>query len=182
MIGFGKTNLKFLSIAVAAFVAGASIFASPVPPAIAAVIATDVQCTGCVGASDLANSAVTTTKLASNSVNGGKISDGTISAADLGPDSVGASELKGITKFTVVQCGPSTGVNVAADQTIQISCSTPGVESGDYAVAENNYHSFCFNVQHITPQTDKISLDIKNECTVTQFLSATQFGVLVFDN
>ena len=63
MLGFGKTNWKYTSIAIAAFVAGASIFASPVPQAIAAVIATDVQCTGCVGANDIATSAVTTTKL-----------------------------------------------------------------------------------------------------------------------
>ena len=69
-------------IAVATFATG-SLFAPPVQQAIAAVIATDVQCTGCVGAADLASSAVTTTKLASNSVNGGKISDGTVSAADL---------------------------------------------------------------------------------------------------
>src|SRR5215510_14055412 len=104
MKGFGKVQPKVLGMLIAAFVAGASIFASPVPQAIAAVIATDVQCTGCVGASDIASSAVTTTKLASNSVNGGKISDGTISAADLGADSVGASELKGVSKLIFAQC------------------------------------------------------------------------------
>src|ERR1051325_12098924 len=90
-------------IAIATFAAG-SLFAPPVQQAIAAVIATDVQCTGCVGNGDIASSAVTTTKLASNSVNGGKITDGTISAADLGPDSVGASELKGLSKFVFSKC------------------------------------------------------------------------------
>src|SRR6185503_8151633 len=89
---------------VVGFVAGGSIFASPVPQAIAAIVATDVQCTGCVGVNDLASSAVTTTKLASNSVNGGKITDGTISAADLGADSVGASEIKGVNKLIFASC------------------------------------------------------------------------------
>jgi hypothetical protein len=74
-------------------------------------IAGDVVCNGCVGINGdgtndikdgsvtnakIAAAAVTKSKLAANSVDGGKISDGTINAADSGPDSVGASEIKGV--------------------------------------------------------------------------------------
>src|SRR5574338_1164524 len=79
-------------IAIAAF-AGGSLFAPPVQQAIAAVIATDVQCTGCVGSSDLAGNAVTSAKikdgqvkasdLAGNAVTSAKITDGTIEYGDV---------------------------------------------------------------------------------------------------
>ncbi len=49
-------------IAIAAFAAG-SLFSPPVQQAIAAVIATDVQCTGCVGTSDVAGNAITAAKI-----------------------------------------------------------------------------------------------------------------------
>jgi|GEM_PF-2510756 hypothetical protein len=107
-----KTTPKLLGLIAVAFAAGA-FFTSPVPQAIAAVIATDVQCTGCVGTSDLAGNAVTAAKIkdgevktadigssavtsakiasggvgntdiASNAVTGDKIADGTIAYADV---------------------------------------------------------------------------------------------------
>src|SRR6185503_5972321 len=102
-------SLKYaLIMAVGAFAAG-SFFASPLPQAIAAVIATDVQCTGCVGTPDLAGSAVTNAKLANGAVNSAKIADNSITAADIGAnavgvseiatDAVGAAELQGVTKL-----------------------------------------------------------------------------------
>jgi len=79
-------------VAAAAFAAG-SLFAPPVQEAIAAIIATDVQCTGCVGTSDLSGNAVTSAKIAAggvansdiaaNAVTGGKIADGTIAYGDV---------------------------------------------------------------------------------------------------
>ncbi|HEV8386823.1 MAG TPA: hypothetical protein VGQ03_04295 [Nitrososphaera sp.] len=71
-----------LIIAISAFAAGAFVV-SPVPQAIAAVIATDVQCTGCVGTSDLAGNAVTSVK----------IKDGEVKAADIAANAVGSSEI-----------------------------------------------------------------------------------------
>ena len=125
-------SVKYALIIVVAFASGI-FFASPLPQAIAAVIATDVQCTGCVGNADIASSAVTTTKLASNSVNGGKISDGTISAADLGPDSVGASELKGLSKLIFATCSYTfqEGTGGGGSQ----PCTVTGARVGDHVIA-----------------------------------------------
>ena len=125
-------SVKYALVIVAAFVAG-SFLTPPVQEAIAAVIATDVQCTGCVGANDLASSAVTTTKLASNSVNGGKISDGTLSAADLGPDSVGASEIKGVSQLIFGTCS-FTLPGFTSGQSY-FDCPVSGVQVGQYVVA-----------------------------------------------
>jgi hypothetical protein len=85
-------SLKMGLVMAAMFAAG-SFLAPPVQQAIAAVIATDVQCTGCVGPSDLAGNSVTSAKikdgevkaadLGSNSVNSGKIADGTIAYGDV---------------------------------------------------------------------------------------------------
>ena len=55
-------SVKYASIFVVAAFAAGSIFAPPVQQAIAAVIATDVQCTGCVGTTDLAGNGVTSAK------------------------------------------------------------------------------------------------------------------------
>src|SRR5919204_471918 len=87
-------SIKVASImAIAGFAAG-SFFAPPVQQAIAAVIATDVQCTGCVGTPDLAGNAVTAAK----------VKDGEIKAAEIATDAVGAAELQGVTKLLFGQC------------------------------------------------------------------------------
>ena len=52
---------------VAALVAG-SFLAPPVQQAIAVVIATDVQCTGCVGTPDVAGNAITAVKIKDSEV------------------------------------------------------------------------------------------------------------------
>ena len=133
-------------IAIAAFTAG-SVFSPPVQEAIAAVIATDVQCTGCVGNGDIASSAVTTTKLSSNSVNGGKITDGTISAADLAADSVGASELKGVTKLLFASCSFTL-----PDNTVSLGgfpCAVTGARPGDHAIATFQSTWSCAGTPHL---------------------------------
>ena len=71
-------------IAVVAFAAGGFVM-SPVPQAIAAVIATDVQCTGCVGTADLAGNAVTSAKIAGSAVQSSDIKDKGIAAIDIAP-------------------------------------------------------------------------------------------------
>ncbi len=118
-------SVKYALIIVAAFAAGA-FFTSPVPQAIAAVIATDVQCTGCVGASDLASSAVTSTKLASsavtstkitsNAVTSSKIADGTVAKADLAANSVDSSKIvDGSVQNVDLGNGVVTNTNSAAN-------------------------------------------------------------------
>ena len=167
-------------IAIAAFAAG-SILSPPVQEAIAAVIATDVQCTGCVGANDLATSAVTTTKLASNSVNGGKITDGTISAADLGPDSVGASELKGVGKIIFAEC-IYTNANPTSPAFSNLArCSVPGADSDDSVVATLDSGSLCFVIAQADPTTDGVEIFVKNDCSFGSAPGTMAFGIMVFD-
>ena len=55
-------------MAIATF-AASSLSAPPVQQAIAAVIATDVQCTGYVGTSDLADNAITEAKMKDGEAN-----------------------------------------------------------------------------------------------------------------
>lgn len=77
-------SIKYtLIIAVGAFVAG-SFFASPLPEAIAVIIATDVQCTGCVGTSDLATNGVTSLK----------IKDGEVKTDDIALSAIGSTRIK----------------------------------------------------------------------------------------
>ena len=84
---------KVLGMIVAAFVAGASIFTAPVQQAIAAVIATDVQCTGCVGSSDLATSAVTNSKLNGGSVTNAKLGDSAVTTSKIAAGGVSSSDV-----------------------------------------------------------------------------------------
>ena len=89
-------------IAIAAFAAGGFVM-SPVPQAIAAVIATDVQCTGCVGTADMAGNAITSVKIkdgevktddiAAGAVGSLRIKDNDVKAQDIASGAVGTSEI-----------------------------------------------------------------------------------------
>lgn len=82
------------------FVTGSFLFFSTT---VFAQAATDVACTGCVGATDLAtsavtgtkiqNGAVTATKLQNNAVTSSKISDGTIAAADVADSAITSAKI-----------------------------------------------------------------------------------------
>jgi hypothetical protein len=96
-------STKIASIIAAAAFAAGSFFAPPVQQAIAAVIATDVQCTGCVGTADLAGNAVTSAKIkdqevktediAMNAIGSARIRDNEVKAQDIAPDAVGSSKI-----------------------------------------------------------------------------------------
>ena len=81
-----KTGLISLTVALA--------MAGGVAQVAGAAPATDLVCTGCVQATDLATNAVTAAKLVANSVAGEKILDGSVAAADLAAGSVDASKIK----------------------------------------------------------------------------------------
>ena len=85
-------NVKYALVVVAAFVAG-SFLTPPVQQAIAAVIATDVQCTGCVGNADIASSAVTGSKIGTNAVTTAKLNGGSVTNAKLGDSAVTTSKI-----------------------------------------------------------------------------------------
>ena len=161
-------------IAVGAFVAG-SFFASPVPAAIAAVIATDVQCTGCVGTSDLAGNAVTAAK----------IKDNEVKAPEIATDAVGAAEIIGVTKMLFVQCAADSFVGtltLAPESGAEVICKISGVDPDDSAFAQQNSGSSCFGVRKVHTDTDLVSVAIWNECTANaQVGTGAEFTVLVYD-
>ena len=171
-------SVKYATIiAVAAFVAG-SFFAPPVQQAIAAVVATDVQCAGCVGTSDLAGNAVTATK----------VKDGEIKAAEIATDAVGAAELQGVTKLLFGKCVVNSSLgtsDVAAGSGISIPCAITGVDLDDRAIAQKNSGNGCFTERDANPFTGTktgIFVDFVNECTTTQqFGTGSQISVIVFD-
>ncbi len=151
-------------IAVGAFAAGA-IFASPVPQAIASTIANDVQCTGCVGTSDLAGNAVT--------------------AAKIKADSVGGSELIGVTKLLFGQCAADSTegtTSVGSGGLLIVQCTISGVDNDDSAIAENNDGQPCFGVRRATPTTNTVNVLFINECPSTQnFGTGQEISVIVYD-
>ena len=178
-------NAKMVGIVAAAFMAGA-FFASPELRAYASTIANDVICTGCVGTSDLAGSAVTNAKLANGAVNSAKLADDSITASDLAPDSVGASELQGVTKLLFGQCVPTntqktTPLNPGLSWIVQ--CNIAGVDNDDSASATLNDSNECFEVRRANPTNlSSVSVSITNDCPVSAALgSIASIAVMVYD-
>ena len=144
-------------IAIAAFAAGGFVM-SPVPQAIAAVIATDVQCTGCVGTADLAGNAITSAKIkdgevktddiAVSAVGSARIKDNDVKAQDLAPDSVGGSELQGVSKLIFVDCSISDTNSYNTNQGNARHCTAAGAYYDDRAVVSNN-GNLCYVMESI---------------------------------
>src|SRR6185436_15365678 len=150
-------SLKYATLmAVAAFAAG-SFFAPPVQQAIAAVIATDVQCAGCVGTSDLAGNAVTAAK----------IKDNEVKAAEIATDAVGAAELQGVTKLLFAKCIPSdTAKNfvIPAGSGLGIECMISGVTGEDQSVASFERGNACLVASGAIASAGKVSVVLINAC------------------
>lgn len=172
-------SVKYAVImALGAFAAG-SFFASPLPEAIAAVIATDVQCTGCVGTSDLAGNAVTAAK----------IKDSEVKAAEIATDAVGGSELVGVTKLLFGQCvltnAEYTNVQIPGGE-VSVQCAISGVDSDDSAVATLNKSSSCFKVSRAVPASGLVFVLLRNDCSSNSSVGAGgtdggKIAVIVYD-
>jgi hypothetical protein len=76
----------------AGFIAGLAILA-PQQLAEAAVTATDVICSGCVGTSDIADSAVTTAKIGSGQVGNSDLATDSVTTAKIGSGQVGNTDI-----------------------------------------------------------------------------------------
>ena len=168
-------SLKIASVlAIAAFAAG-SLFAPPVQQAIAAVIATDVQCTGCVGSSDVAGNAITAAK----------IKDGEVKAAEIATDAVGASELQGVTKLLFAQCVLTSGENsqsVPPTNILIVPCTISGVDATDYVLATLKTGSNCFGVARAYPNdSGTVYVHLRNECSTDFSVGAGTIAIIVYD-
>ncbi len=172
----GMISIRIASIfAIAAFAAG-SLFAPPIQQAIAAVIATDVQCTGCVGTADVAGNAITAAK----------IKDGEVKAAEIATDAVGAAEIQGVTKLLFGQCkltDTEANTKVNAGDPIEIECSINGVDADDTAIATQTgfFSNTCFVVATTLTDTNTVSVFLRNDCDSTQFIGSAQIAIEVFD-
>ena len=185
-------------IAVAAFAAGGFAM-SPVPQAIAAVIATDVQCTGCVGTADLTGNAVTSVKIkdgevktddiAVSAVGSARIKDNDVKAQDLAPDSVGGSELQGVAKLLFAQCNTSDVVGLPAldGGFIITRCSVSGADTDDSVIATLNggTSDFCFDAgRAYVESSNVVAVMIRDYCETPDPIKYTTnkpLSVVVFD-
>jgi len=177
-------SVKIASIiAVAAFAAG-SFFASPVPAAIAAVIATDVQCTGCVGTSDLAGNAVTAAKIKDGEVKAAEIATGAVGASEIATDAVTASEIAGVTKLLFGQCtltNAEATSNVAPGGIVVVECSINGVDTDDSALATQHLGSECFVIDRAAARVNLVEVELKNMCEVQTSPLSGKIAIIVFD-
>jgi hypothetical protein len=173
-------SLKYAIIMVLGAFAAGSFFASPLPQAIAAVIATDVQCTGCVGTPDLAGNAVTAAK----------IKDGEVKAAEIATDAVGAAEIQGVTKLLFGQCTVSNSLAstmFASGATATIRCVITGVDNDDSASAtlystSSDGISLCFAVVRTAVGSGFVDVLARNVCSSSTTLGAgTHVAVIVYD-
>ena len=183
-------TVKYASILVLAGFAAGSFFSPPVQQAIAAVIATDVQCTGCVGTADLANNAVTSGKIkdgdvqtvdiAPSAIGSARIKDNDVKEQDLAPDSVGGSEVIGVTKLIFADCTIPTSLSVPDRGTRNVNCVVPGFAPGDRVVATEGGMFFCFDIRYAgAGSAGNVTVVIRNECDSTQNLSGS-IGLIVF--
>jgi|GEM_PF-807333 len=195
-MGMISTRIAIV-IAVGAFAAG-SFFAPPVQQAIAAVIATDVQCTGCVGTTDIAGNgvtaakikdgevktaeigtgAVTNGKIANNSVGTLKIIDESVAAVDIGPDAVGASEIMGVSKLLFVGCKLTDNTSRGTNQGNNAYCSAPGAYYDDRVIVTNN-GNFCYVMEAIATQ-DNVTVHYTNICSSLSPLGTVDVSIIVF--
>src|SRR6185503_15746864 len=132
-------------MAVAAFATG-SLFAPPVQQAIAAVIATDVQCTGCVGTSDVAGNAITAAKLKDGEVKAAEIATDAVGADEIAKDAVGASEIKGVDKLIFADCAiPAVPGPFPSGYRHGFLCPLAGIDPEDDVIVTDNTPD-CFSV------------------------------------
>lgn len=183
-------SVKYAIImAVAAFAAG-SIFASPVPQAIAAIIATDVQCTGCVGTSDLAGNAVTAAKIKDSEVKAAEIAANAVGASEIATDAVGATEIQGVTKlifqkYTLTNA-QATRV-IGPNDLIAVPFFLPGIAPGDNFIATFNDVSGAASCTVVAGQfivsADQAGVALDNICDVAGPPGAGAYiSIIVFAN
>lgn len=134
-------SVKYASIfAIAAFAAG-SFFAPPVQQAIAAVIATDVQCTGCVGTGDLAGNSVTGTKIAASTITSADVSTGFVKVVNLVDTNCGCTnqwDPNGTQQNIVVKDSkvtPKSVISLTMTKGYAMVCTANLPQTGDFVVS-----------------------------------------------
>ena len=178
-------SLKMALVIIAAFAAG-SFFTPPVQQAIAAVIATDVQCAGCVGTTDLAGNGVTAAKIKDNEVKAAEIATNAVGSSEIATDAVGAAELQGVTKLLFGQCIPTNTLRttpINGGNFIAVQCNITGIDDDDSASATlNDSSSTCFEVRGANLASGYVRVVVVNECGFSVALGeGSSIAVIVYD-
>lgn len=137
-----------------------------------------------VKTADIAAGSVTRGKLANGAVDSAKISDGTITELDLAADSVGASEMTGVSKLVFTECTNSHSGNIAPGENIIFGCTVPESFPGDRALATistgENFHSTCFAITRTFVANQAVSLALRNVCTTNAAPGTMEFSILLY--
>ena len=177
-------SLKLGAIIIGAFAAGAFVM-SPVPQAIAAVIATDVQCTGCVGTADLAGNAVTAAKIKDNEVKAAEIAANAVGSSEIATNAVGAAELQGVTKLVFTECSINNGGSYPERWIINPAltiCQVPDMTTSDSVIVTKEHGNTCFTLNAATPGDSDgvVKLYLQNHCDSNQTPGTITFSVIVY--
>ena len=166
---------KWLGLLAVAFVAGTFV-ASP---------ELRVYAANTVFSSDIVDGEVKTADLANNAVTAGKVKDGEIKAAEIAADSVGGSELIGVTKLLFGQCAVDStegAVTLSPGAGTVIDCTINGVDSDDSAIAQPQIAGGCFDARASKAETNQVIVTMFNQCSIsTQIGAGQQIGIVVFD-
>jgi hypothetical protein len=176
---------KLYAMLAAMFMAGAFV-ASPELMAYAAntVFSTDIV-DGQVKTVDLASNAVTAAKIKDGEVKAAEIAANAVGSSEIALDSVGGSELMGVTFLAFGQCKPSNAVATIPanpNSVIFIDCSINGVAPDHSASATLNDGASCFAVVNTEPMSGKVRVNIRNHCSFNHELgTAASIAVIVYD-
>lgn len=152
-------NAKMTGMLLAAFVAG-SFVASPELRAYAA---------NTVGSADIIN----------NTIQSVDIKDSEVKAADIAANAVGASELIGVTKLKFLECSITDNIVNVPGTGDAYSCSAPGVDADDNALATNNGNSCYMAVAD--SGIDTVLVILRNTCAGTLAFGTGTVSIIVYD-
>lgn len=133
-----------------------------------------------ITAADIGGGAVTNAKLANDAVNFDKIADNSITAAHIRPNAVGASELDGVTKLLFIACVKTFDNLVGSGAAFGFSCSAPGTDGNDNAVASHNGNK-CFAPTQVDPMSGSVFIWLFNRCQDPEAIGTTTISIIVYD-
>jgi len=108
-----------------------------------------------------------------------------VGASEIAANSVGASELIGVTKLLFGQCvltseEASTPTNPGILR--GITCTISGVDTDDSAVATLNGGNNCFDAHQALTESGNVLVYLKNNCSSSQTVGpGGKIGIIVFD-
>ena len=129
---------------------------------------------------DIGTGAVTSAKLANDAVNFDKIADDSITEAHIRPNTVGASELQGVTKLVFMECVKSFDNLVGPGSAFGVLCNAPGIVGNENAVASHSGNT-CFAPTKVDPLNGSVQIYLFNRCQDAEAIGTTTISIIVYD-